>query len=321
MISTSDIAMPPLELRTWVGPTDTVDFDNPSGVPIYAEFGIPLESYETVFDFGCGCGRLARQLLQQNPTPRRYVGIDVHKGMIEWCQNNLTPVDVNYQFVHHDVYSYWYAPGNKMQLAEPFPVSDADFSLVIAHSVFTHLTKSQAEYYLSEVARILTPQGIAFTSWFFFDRASFPFLPEVYCLYTSEVDFAQAVLFDREWFIATVRNVGLGVRMTRSPGMAGQQWIVFLAKRTPDMMDQFPLGEDGAEWVCGASMKRIAEPTLPPETVAKIRKAAVLRTGPDKPKPPPLFGALGELDQIKRSWSWRIGRALTSPIRTVRRLF
>ena len=58
MMSTSSIPMPPLELRTWVGPTDTADFDNPSGTPIYAEFGIPLENYETVFDFGCGCGRL-----------------------------------------------------------------------------------------------------------------------------------------------------------------------------------------------------------------------------------------------------------------------
>ena len=39
---------------------------------------------------------------------------------------------------------------------------------------------------MSEIARILTPEGLAFTSWFFFDRASFPFLPDVYCLYTSE---------------------------------------------------------------------------------------------------------------------------------------
>ena len=317
--------MPPLELRELTGPSDPADFDNPSGTPLYAEFGIPLETYETVFDFGCGSGRLARQLLQQNPKPRRYIGIDVHKGMIEWCQNNLTPVDLNYKFLHHDVYSYRYAPGNRMQLAEPFPVNDAECSLVIAHSVFTHLTKSQAEYYLSEVARILTPRGTAFTSWFFFDRASFPFLPKVYCLYTNEVDFSQAVLFDREWFIETVRNLGLGVRMTRTPGIAGHQWIVFLAKRTPDMVDRFPLGEDGAEWVSGASMKQIGRPTLPPEVVAKFRKASVLRVGSDKPQPPPLFGTLAELDQIKReldqikrSWSWTIGRALTSPARLIK---
>jgi ubiquinone/menaquinone biosynthesis C-methylase UbiE len=309
--------IPPLELRKLVGPEDPAAFDNPSGTPIYADFGIPPETYETVFDFGCGCGRLARQLLQQNPKPRRYIGIDVHKGMIKWCRNSITPVDPNYQFFHQDVYSPSYAPGNSLRLAEPLPVNDGEFSLVIACSVFTHLTMSQTEYYLSEVARILTPHGLAFTSWFFFDRASFPFLPEVYCLYTSESDSSQAVLFDREWFITTVRNLGLGVRITRPPGIAGHQWVVFLAKRTPDMVDQFPLGEDGAEWVSGASKKPIAETTLPPE---KIPKTSTPRVGPYKPTLPPFIQLLPGLGG-KRLFFWSIGRLLTSPIRTVRRWF
>jgi SAM-dependent methyltransferase len=319
MTSTSNIPMPPPEMRPLIGgPSTAAHFDNPSGTPIYADFGLPLETYETVFDFGSGCGRHARRLLQQNPRPRHYVGIDVHSGMIEWCKVNLTPVDRNFQFFHHDVYTPGYAPGNGLQLAQPFPVNDAEFSLVIAHSVFTHLTRSQAEYYLSEVARILAPQGMALTTWFFFDRASFPFLPEVYCLYTSESDFSQAVLFDREWFITTVRNLGLGVRRTVPPPIAGHQWNVILARRTPDTVDQFPLGEDGAEWVSGASKKPMAETTLPPEKMPKI---SVPRIGSYKPELPPLSGALAELHWIKQSWAWKIGRVLTSPGRMVRRLF
>jgi hypothetical protein len=39
MMSTSSIPMPPLELRELTGPTDPADFDNPSGTPLYAEFG------------------------------------------------------------------------------------------------------------------------------------------------------------------------------------------------------------------------------------------------------------------------------------------
>ena len=239
MTSARSIPIPPLELRARVGPTDIADFDNASGTPIYEESGIPLSAYMTVLDFGCGCGRLARCLLQQTPRPTRYVGIDVDRGMIEWCRDNLSPVDRRFQFFHHDVYSPYYAPGNSLRLALPFPVDDATVSLIIAHSVFTHLTKSQAAYYLSEVARVLTPEGVAFTSWFFFDRASFPMLSDLYCLYTSEADFGQAVLFDREWFIATARNLGLGVKMTRLPEMPGHQWTVFLAKRTRDMVNQF----------------------------------------------------------------------------------
>lgn len=314
------IPLPPLELRTWVGPTDPADYENPSGTPIYAGFDIPLETYETVFDFGCGCGRVARQLLQQDPKPRRYVGIDVNKGLVEWCQENLSLVDPNFRFFHHDVYSPNYAPGNRLQLALPLPANDGEFTLVIAHSVFTHLTRAQAEYYLSEIRRVLAPRGMVFTSWFFFDRASFPFLPEVYCLYTSESDFSQAVLFDREWFIATIRNLGLGVRTTRFPWIPGHQWTVSLVKRTPGMEDHFPLGEDGAEWVCGASAKRMAEPALPPEIAAKISKTPV-RVGSSLPGRPPLFGVLAELDRMKHSWSWTAGRVLTSSVRTARRLF
>jgi hypothetical protein len=207
-----------------------------------------------------------------------------------------------------------------MRLALPLPANDGEFTLVIAHSVFTHLSKAQTEYYLSEVKRVLAPGGMAFTSWFFFDRASFPFLPEVYCLYTSESDFSQAVLFDREWFMATIRNLGLGVRTTRRPWIPGHQWKLFLVPRTPDMHDHFPLGEDGADWVCGASAKRIAEPPLPPEIAATIGRTAV-RLGSSLPGPPPLFGVLAELDRIKRSWAWMAGRALTSPLRAVRKLF
>jgi hypothetical protein len=162
---------------------------------------------------------------------------------------------------------------------------------------------------------------MAFTSWFFFDRASFPFLAEVYSLYTSEADFGQAVLFDREWFIATVRNLGLGVVMTRPPPIAGHQWAVFLVKRTPDMVDQFPLGQDEAQWVSGASMKPMSEVTLPPAILAKLGKPPVLRVGPQKAQVPPLFGALAELERVKRSWTWTIGRTVTRPARMLRRLF
>jgi SAM-dependent methyltransferase len=151
-----NIPMPPLELRQTAWPGDPAAFDNAGSQPIYAGYGLSPDAYESVFDFGCGCGRQARQLLQQNPRPRRYGRIDVHRGMIDWCQRNLTPIDSNFQFLHHDVYAPGYAADNSLQLAQPFPVHDATFSLVIAHSVFTHLFRRQTEYYLPEIARILS---------------------------------------------------------------------------------------------------------------------------------------------------------------------
>ena len=183
-------------MRPWVGPIDPADYDNPDGNPILDAFGIPLAAYNAVFDFGCGCGRQARQLMLQKSPPRRYVGIDVHERLIDWCRENLTPCDPNFQFLHHDVYSPWFAPATACSLPARSPsAEDGAFSLFIATSVFTHLTKDQTKWdYLGEVSRILTPEGIAYTSWFFFDRATFPCVPEVNSLYTSEKDFAQAVL-------------------------------------------------------------------------------------------------------------------------------
>lgn len=320
MTSTHSVPMPPPELRALVGPAYTEDhFDNPTGTPILAEYGLNLETYNTVFDFGCGCGRLARQLMQQDPKPSRYVGVDVHKGMIEWCTRHLTGTDPTFQFFHQDVYSPTYAPGNSLQLALPFPMRDGECSLIIATSVFTHLSKTQTEYYLSEVSRILSREGVAFTSWLFFDRATFPFLPEVYSLYTSETDFTQAVLFDREWFLATVKNLGLGVQRALPPVVAGHQWVVFLTKRTPGMVDRFPLGAEEAEWVSGATMKPAATATLPREILEKMGASPTLQVGTRNPGPPHLFGPLAELDEIKRSRSWKVAQALKGVAGLVRR--
>jgi SAM-dependent methyltransferase len=307
MMSETNIPMPPLELRRLVGPTDPEDFDNPTGTPICAEFDLPLHVYDTVFDFGCGCGRQARQLLLQTPRPRRYIGIDPNKGMVDWCSENLTPVDNNFQFFHHDVYSPGYAPGNTLRLAEPFPADNESMSLFIGHSVFTHLCRPQTEYYLSELRRVLKPGGIAFTTWFFFDNSSFPFLQEgPFCLYTSEADFSQAVIYDRTWFIDAVRERGLCVTRTDPPGVAGHQWMVLLTPRTAGMDDRFPQGDEAAEWLCGATSKPAGKPVWPAEYIEKTRgekrdTAPPAKAAAGPPQPPRLFGRLALLEKLMQS--------------------
>lgn len=325
------VPLPPPAMRGMVGPTDPRFFDNPGGGPIYAGFGLPREAYTSVFDFGCGCGRQARQLLLQTPRPRRYVGIDTNREMVEWCRANLTPIDQAFQFRHHDVYSPTYAPENSIRLAEPFPVEDGAFSLVLAHSVFTHLTQAQADYYLHETARILAPDGLAFTSWFFFDRGSFPFLGEGRsCLFVDENAPSEAVIYDREWVLEAVRRAGLRVWRTDPPAVAGHQWTVFLARRSAGSVDSFPLGEEGSEWLCGATAKPMAAPKVGIETVtgtpaATAGHAAANAAGhaavppqPRWPEPPALVGPLAELAAARRGWGgrlWLMARAFARWLR------
>jgi len=313
------LPIPPLQLRYHVGPIEDADYDNPGGTPIFDAFGIPPDAYDAVFDFGCGCGRQARQMLQQQLRPRRYLGVDIQRRMVEWCREHLAPVDPRFEFLHHDVYSPGYAPENTLQLAVPLPAADHSFSLLIATSVFTHLTRAQAEFYLAEVARILTPSGIAYTTWLFFDRASFAFHPTVVSLYASDTDFSQAVLFDREWFLATARAQGLAVLRTIPPEVPGLQWTVLLVRRRPDVQDDFPLGASGAEWVAGATLKPMAT-SAPGAIAARHHKVEELRITTGRPAAPELSGPLRELDAMRRSQAWKIGRALTAPVRTWRTL-
>ncbi len=225
------IPFPPLEMRKLVGPTETAAFDNPSGMPAFPYLDVAV--YESVFDFGCGCGRVARQLIQQRPRPKRYVGIDLHEGMINWCLENLAPLAPGFEFHHHDVFNYHFNPGESKPTKLPFPVDDASATLVNAFSVFTHLTEEQAHHYLREVARVLAPGGVFHSTWFLFDKREFPALQEgTNALYVSYVDPSAAVFFDREWLRASGRAAGLVITEAIPPAIRGYQWrLVMEAER------------------------------------------------------------------------------------------
>jgi SAM-dependent methyltransferase len=156
-----EIPVPPTEMRALVGVSDQGQFDNPTGCNVLPEAGDC--SYGDVLDFGCGCGRLARQFLQQHPQPMRYVGVDLHAGMVRWCQENLAPVAPQFSFVHHDVFGAGYNPEASAKVLE-LPVHSDSFDLVVA--VFTHLAdRDTAVWYLGEFKRVLKPGGMLLGTW------------------------------------------------------------------------------------------------------------------------------------------------------------
>lgn len=238
-ISLDNLPIPPLEMRELVGPTDEAAFDNPTRRLVY-DYLDPA-AYEKVFDFGCGCGRVARQLILQRPSPQQYVGVDLHAGMIRWCQRNLQPAAPNFSFVHHDVFNTRFNPNPASPRVAPFPVGDSQFTLINALSVFTHLTQEQAVHYLRECARILHPQGVLHASWFLFEKREFPMLrPESNTLYVSYQDPSAAVLFDREWVLATARQFGLRLCGIVAPQIKGHQWLLMMTKREDIREPEFP---------------------------------------------------------------------------------
>jgi SAM-dependent methyltransferase len=240
------LPIPPLEMRQLVGPTDAAAFDNPNLDLVYPY--LPQEAYTAVFDFGCGCGRIARQLLQQIPRPRRYVGIDLHRGMIKWCSDNLAPAAPHFEFQHHDVFNLSFNPGTDKLKVRPFPVEDRAFTLVNAWSVFTHVLEDAAKFYLHQCSRIMSPDGILNSTWFTFDKRDFPMMQESQnAIFINDIDPTNAVIFDRAWLRRSAAEAGLSIVNIVPPAVRGFAWIVLMAPRSAGRPEvEFPVDSSAA---------------------------------------------------------------------------
>lgn len=232
-----ELPIPPLELRRLVGPTDPRDYDNPDGRLLWGDLVYgplkPGEAYQRIFDFGCGCGRQARQFMLQSQSPERLVGVDVNRVMIEWCQKNLARPGV--EFYHHDVSVHspnpTYAPGNAPNEQLPLRQHGQDFTLINATSVFTHLLEKQTRFYLQELTAMLAENGLLRTSWFFFNRDWFPVLtPQQHCLYVNEKELIQAIYYDWSFFKQLVRENGLKIIDVAWTRLPGYQSAILLAR-------------------------------------------------------------------------------------------
>lgn len=230
-----DLPMPPLEFRHLVGPMAPEDFDDPT--TLRALDDLPATAFKYIFDFGCGCGRVARQLLRSGRAVGRYVGIDPHKEMVAWCQANISSRSPQFQFRHHNVYQEFMNPeGTADRL--PLPIADGTVSLFLAWSVFTHLLQPDAEFYLDELARTLRPDGLAVTTWFQFDKRDFPMMQSFQnALYISDFDPTNAVIFDERWLQSAFDAARLEVSRRVAPTVRGHQWLIEL-RRTAALSSQ-----------------------------------------------------------------------------------
>jgi hypothetical protein len=113
-------------------------------------------------------------------------------------------------------------------------------------SVFTHTTQAHAEYYLHEVTRVMRPDGMLVASFFLFEKRYFPMMHDFQnALYINIEDPWNAVIFDREWLEASLRNLDLGVVRAVPPALRGYQWLLYI-RRLPTGEPVVSLPEDRA---------------------------------------------------------------------------
>lgn len=119
---------------------------------------------QTLVDIGCGCGRLARYFLWWPQL--HFIGIDLFRSNIEWCEEYLRPLAPRqFRFHFFDGRSAHYNPhGTIDPTSYELPVASQSADIVVAASLFTHLLEDVARHYLAEIARILRPTGRAIVS-------------------------------------------------------------------------------------------------------------------------------------------------------------
>lgn len=96
-----------------------------------------------VLDWGCGCGRIARHWQKYLDQVEVY-GCDINEKLIDWCQKHLS-----------------FGSFTVCGLKPPLPFPDAHFDAIYATSVLTHLLLDTQYLWMSEIWRILKPEGIA----------------------------------------------------------------------------------------------------------------------------------------------------------------
>lgn len=97
---------------------------------------------QAILDFGCGCGRMVRFLNNYSDSYAIHA-CEVNPDHVNWCRANLNNIQTS-----------------RCDALPPLPYKDQMFNLIYGLSVFTHLSENNAIKWLSELNRVLKPDGI-----------------------------------------------------------------------------------------------------------------------------------------------------------------
>jgi len=182
-----------------------------------------LRPDDRVLDVGSGLGRVTWPLAQEL-TRGTYDGLDTVADYIEWCSNGLGLDPARFRFHWADIYNSFYNPrGSVAPEQYRFPFPDESFTLVVATSLFTHLSADATVNYLNEIFRTLEPGGRFFGSFFVLDGYARTHirLGPTYPHFTVEFEHGMtgdaenpdaAVAFDSEWLLRAFTKAGFAIQ-------------------------------------------------------------------------------------------------------------
>lgn len=200
-----------------------------------------LKPTDRVLDIGCGTGRMAAPLTTFLTTGT-YDGFDIVERSIKWCQKAYAPFP-NFRFHFVDLHNKRYNRGRISAEQYRFPFPDQSFDFVFLTSVFTHMQKKDVAHYLTEIARVLAPEGRAFLTAFLLDEPTRALIADGKSYHTFRHDLdgcytdnaavpEAAVAYDADDLFGLIRNAGLRVSHVANgewrgePGLSWQDVIV-----------------------------------------------------------------------------------------------
>jgi SAM-dependent methyltransferase len=174
-----------------------------------------IKSCNKILDIGCGPGRLALGLINNNASIEKYVGVDVNKTAVDWCSSNLTTLNGNYEFFYLNKYNARYASSNSTENSSYFDI-DAfknKYDLVYLYSVFSHLVPDDLIEYLNVFKNLLEPNGVVYTTIFVGNAV------DTYEENPTHLDFLNfkpsgrlhVCYYNKNYFEGLVKNAGLKI--------------------------------------------------------------------------------------------------------------
>lgn len=169
--------------RTGVLPPTRLLFDGSPTLDDYLQGGeifmkhflalLKPKSDYTILDIGSGIGRHTLPLTKYLNKKGAYEGFEIVKAGVKWCNSNITSRFPNFRFKLVDIHNGSYNPKGKVMPEKfVFPYPDNTFDVVLALSVFTHMTPPGVRHYLKEVNRVLKPGGRSFLTYFLLNKES-----------------------------------------------------------------------------------------------------------------------------------------------------
>jgi SAM-dependent methyltransferase len=233
--------LPPYSLRSFVGGSATFVDAGRFFLEDLNRLGL-FGPGTRILEIGCGCGRVASSLASDYELTAlgvSYCGMDVDRASVQWCDRHISKRNPKFRFYHADCFNPSYNPaGSVTAESYSFPHADQSQDLILLTSVLTHILPDELTHYLSEISRLLAPDGVAYTSFFLYQTReeaaeetgrhslSFPVARGHYAV--NREDFpTNAVAYEECYIRQAVEAAGLKVL---EPIRYGVQDLVLLTK-------------------------------------------------------------------------------------------